>query len=397
MMAPMHRPSLLLCAAVAVACAGTSPRPELARADSLPTRTLAPADAVRLAGLVDEAVQTIVLRRYDEAERLARAALELDPRCARARAVLGMVMLQRGKLADPPDLFLVHGGEVETVLAEQLAPADAFVGWMRAVFLAEAGHMSAAAAAAEAALARTTAAPLNERAALLGVAGTYRYELGEERAALPLLQAYVGIRPEDAAAHFRIGSCLLRIAAVPYGPKEKALVVAQDNADKAARAFARSFEQAPGDEDAGLAVGGAMLRAAELAADRGDAAARDQRWRDAEAQFDKVAGLFLGSAEPLFRLGVVAEARGAAAEAQAAYGKALDREPTHLGSLLNLAALLDDGQAPVRVVELLQRALQVDAAGAGLTKDERRRIEARIVALQAPTPAPATGQTPMML
>lgn len=393
MMRRMRRLSMLLCAALAAACAGVSPRPELARADSLPTRTLSPAEGLQLAGFVDEAVQTVVLRRYDEAERLARAALGLDPRCARARAVLGMVMLQRAKLADPPDLFLANGGEVETVLAEQLAPADAFVGWMRAVFLAEAGHMSAAATAAEAALARTTAAPRNERAALLGVAGTYRYELGEERAALPLLQAYVGIRPEDAAAHFRIGSCLLRIAAVPYGPKEKALPVAQDNAEKAARAFARSFEQAPGDEDAALAVGAALLRAAELAGQRGDAAARDQRWRDAEVQFEKAAGLFLGSAEALFRLGVVAEARGDAAAAQAAYGKALDRDAVHLGSLLNLAALLDDGKVPARVVELLQRALQADAANPGLTKDERRRIDERIAALQAP----ATAQAPMML
>jgi tetratricopeptide (TPR) repeat protein len=374
----------LLLAAFAAACAGVTPRPEDARAEALPTRAMSPAEVVQLAGLVDEAVQVVVLRRYDEAERLARAALELDPRCARARSVLGMVMLQRAKLVDPPDLFLANGGEAETLLAEQLAPADAFVGWMRAVFLVEAGHMSAGAAAAEAALARTAGAPLNERAALFGVAGTYRYELGEERAALPLLQAYVGIRPEDAAAHFRIGSCLLRIAAVPYGPREKAVAVAQDHAERAARAFARSFELAPGDEDAGLAVGAALLRAAELAGQRGDAAARDQRWRDAEVQFDQVAGLFLGSAEPLFRLGVVAEARGDVAAAEAAYGKALDREAAHLGSLLNLAALLDDGKAPDRVADLLRRALQADTASPGLTKDERRRIEERLLAPSVP-------------
>ena len=56
------------------------------------------------------------------------------------------------------------------------------------------------AAVAEAALTRTTAAPAEERAPLFGLAGRYRYELGEERAALPLLQAYVGLRPDDAAA-----------------------------------------------------------------------------------------------------------------------------------------------------------------------------------------------------
>lgn len=358
------------------ACTGVSPRPDAATASELPVRELDAEQSQRLARLVEECVETVVLRRYEAAERAARAAIAIDPRCARARAVIGMVLLQEAKLVQPPDLFLTNRGDVETVLAEQLAPNDPFVGWMRAVFLAETGHMSAAAAAAEAALERSNTARPEERAALLGIAGTYRYELGEERAALPLLEEYASIRTEDAAAAFRIGSCLLRIAAVPKGPRAEA--DAQLQAVYAAKEFARSFELAPGDEDAGLAVGTAWLRAAELAATRGDRAAAGQHRDAAEQQFDKVARLFLGSAEPLFRVGVTAEQRGDAEAARQAYERALERDGKHLGSLLNLAALCAAGAAPERVPALLRQALQVDAERPALTDAERREIAERL-------------------
>lgn len=371
------------CRAIAVsfafalaACTGVSPRPDAATASELPVRELDAEQSRRLAQLVEECVETVVLRRYEAAERAARAAIVIDPRCARARAVLGMVLLQEAKLVQPPELFLTNRGDVETVLAEQLAPGDPFVGWMRAVFLAETGHMSAAAAAAEAALERSRTARPEERAALLGIAGTYRYELGEERAALPLLEEYASIRTEDAAAAFRIGSCLLRIAAVPKGPRAEA--DAELQAVYAAKEFARSFELAPGDEDAGLAVGTAWLRAAELAAGRGDQAAAAQHRDAAEQQFDKVARLFLGSAEPLFRVGVTAEQRGDAEAARLAYERALERDGNHLGSLLNLAALCAAGAAPERVPALLQKALQVDAERPALTDAERRSIAKRL-------------------
>lgn len=385
----LPRVSVILGLAIAAGCAGVSPRPEAATAATLPQVELSAAQSKRLSELVDTCVQTVVMRRYDEAERAAHSAIAIEPRCARARAVLGMVMLQRARLQDPADLMLANGGEAETRLAEQLAPEDPFVGWMRAVFLAESGHISAAAAAADEALARTTKATPEARAALLGVAGTYRYELGEERAARPLLQEYLSIRPEDAAANFRLGSCLLRIAAVPMGPKEKADLIAQNSADDAARAFARSFELAPGDEDAALAVGTAWLRAAELAEARRDTATRDQRLEAANKQFEQVATLFPNSAEVMFRLGLTAERRGDRAAAEAAYGKALEREAQHLGALLNFAALLEDGKGqegapaedprtPQRVRELLQRALEADARRPGLTDSERTRIVKRL-------------------
>jgi tetratricopeptide (TPR) repeat protein len=253
---------------------------------------------------------------------------------------------------------------------------------MRADFLAEAGHLSAAAATAEAALLRTADAPAADRAALLAVAGNCRYELGEERAALPHLQAYFGLQPDDAATAFRIGSCLFRIAAAPEGAK--AMEVAQINAEGAARAFARCAELAPGDADAALAVGAALVRAAELAGQRRDLGAperrrqQEQRWQQAEEQFRRVAEQFPENAEPVFRLGVVAETRGDIPASHQAYLQALDRDRRHLGSLLNLAALLEASGDAAAAVPLLERALAADEARAGLSAAERRRLQQRL-------------------
>jgi len=368
-----------------VACRGVSVRPEEADANELDTVVLSAEERTELAAIVDRAVEAVVRRHYSEAETQALVALDLDPRCARARSVLGMVLFQRAAVAEPPDLFGVNQGEREILLALQLAPEDAFVGWIHAVFLDESGHTSAAADAAEAALARTEQAPPNERAPLLGVAGKYRYELGEERRALPLLQQYVTLRPDDAAACFRIGNCLLRIASAPMGPKPGSLEVAQVQCENAARAFARCVALAPGDEDAALAIVAATVRAAELAEER---ALRDlslQRLDDAEKQCRDIANRFTESAEPIFRIGVIAEKRAAFDRAGEAYSQALLRDPRHLGSLLNLAALGDRAAmvgAPA-ARELLTRALRVDDEQGGLTADERRRIEQHLAAAPA--------------
>lgn len=388
--------SLLLLTA---GCAGVSPDPDTADASTLAVREIPAEDRGRLAAAVERAMQSVVLRRFDDARTAAEEALAIDPRSARARAILGMVRLQAASLADPPDLIAANEGEFELRLARQLAPDDTFVGWMSAVFLAERGHTSAAAEAAEQALARAAQAPPSERAALLGIAGTYRYELGEERAALPHLQAYVALRPDDATAHFRLGSSLLRIAAVPQGIESTRYQVAQRDAEGAAKAFARCAELSPGDEDAALAVATALWRAAELAkahagvaatdALRTAAAAGDQHRQDAEAQLRAVAARFPASAEPWFRLGVMAEARAANDEARAAYAEALRREPRHVPGMLNLAALLDASGDPAAATALLQQVLVVDSTRPSLTAKERKQLRSRV---DAPT-----GQAPRML
>lgn len=376
----MSSPRLaVLACAIGSACAGVSVRPEAARADALPIVSMS-ADTVReLDRVVDAAIAAVMARQYDEAERLARRALAIDPRSARGRAVLGMALFQTSQRSDPADLFLANAGETDLLLAGQLAPHDPFVGWMHAVMLAEGGHMSAAAAAAEAALQRSEAAPAAERAALLGAAGTYRYELGEERAAVPHLQQYLVLRPDDATAQFRLGYCLLRIAEVPTGPKPNALVTAQHRVEAAVSAFRHSAELAPGDADAALAVGAALLRMGDLADQLRDPARRDECRAQAEQQFRLAADRFPGSAEALFRLGAVAEIRGDTAAAREAYTQSLGRDPEHLGSLLNLAALQDGvAGADAAVRELLQRALAADERDRALTTGERQRILQRL-------------------
>jgi Tfp pilus assembly protein PilF len=365
------------------ACSGASPRPELARADDLPIVQISGETAAALAKHVERAVDAVARRDYGEARTEAEAALQLDPRSARARAVAGTVLLWRSERADPPDLFDLHAGERELELAAQLAPDDAVVGWLRARFLAESGHLSAGALAAEQALDRARAAPDSERALLLGAAGNYSYDLGEERRALPHLQAYGALRPDDAAAAFRIGDCLLRIASIPpFGGRPDELEQAQHNAEAAAAAFERSAGLVPADEDAALAAGAALLHAAEIAAKRRDGEARERLCRAAERSFRTAAKRLPASAEALFRAGVAAETRGDDEAAAAAYEQALGRDSGHLGSLLNLAAIADRGEEPdeALVRDLIERALRAGEHGNGLSSSERRRLQARLSA-----------------
>ncbi|MCA8966739.1 MAG: tetratricopeptide repeat protein [Planctomycetes bacterium] len=374
--------------AALTACAGVSPRPIATPIEQLPSRELDDAQQAQRDRAIDAAIAAVVQRRYAAARAAAEEALQVDPRAARARAVLGMVLLQEAGEIDPPDLHALHQGEVEVLTAEELAPGDAFVGWIHAVFLAETGHMSAAAAAAEAALGRTTEAPPTERAALLGVAGTYRYELGEDRAALPHLQAYVVLRPDDATANFRLGNSHLRISQLVIGVK--GLEESQRHAERAARAFERCFQLAPGDEDAGLSVGKALARAAELAGRRGDAEQQADLRARADGAFAVVADRFPASAEPWFCTGALAERRDDPAAAVTAYEQALQRDPAHLPSLLNLAVLREAG--PVadekKLLVLLRQIIDVDAQRGGLTGSERERVARRLAALEAAASRP---------
>ncbi len=354
------------------ACAGVSPRPELANAADLPMSQATSEDRARLPAVLEQAMEAAVSRRFEDARAAANEALAIDPRSARARAVLAMVHLQRAAETSPHDLHSANAGEVEMRLAQQLAPDDAFVGWMAAVFLYDSGHTSAAAAAAEQALARAGDRPTAERAALLFIAGIYRYELGEERAALPHLQAYVALRPDDATSHFRLGSCLLRIAAVPKGI-QNSLLDAQRTAESAARAFARCAELSPGDEDAALAVAIALWRATQLAIEGADAG-RDQNLNAATAQLRAVADRFPTSAMPWFQLGVIAEATAAPVQARTAYEAALQRDPRHVPTMLNFAALLATSDQRDASITLWKQVLAADAAQPSLTPRERQRL-----------------------
>lgn len=368
--------AFLLC--LLPACAAVSPRPEAADASTLPVRELDDADRNARDGHVGLAIENVMLRRYEQAEAAASAALAIDPRTARARAVLGMARLQLALQQPLPDQRQCNAAEAEMHLARQLGPSDAFVGFLSAVFLAESGHMSAAAAEAEAALARAKDAPAADRSSLLGIAGTYRYELGEEIAARPHLEAYVALRPDDAAAQFRLGASLLRIAAMPQGSRHRRFLDAQANAELAGQAFERCFALSPGDDDAAIAIATAYWRAAELADQNGKPAEAAAHRATLEQRLRDVAEKFPTNAEAWFRLGLVAEHRQTATEAEAAYALALQRDAGHPGAMLNLAALRSARGDEAGATALWQRLLERDAGEAVLTSSERKSLRARV-------------------
>lgn len=370
--------SVAVLAALSAGCAGVSPRPVALDIATLATPVLDAAAVGRRDAEVGKAVAAVLQRDYAVAQRAAEAALAIDPRAARARAVRGFVLLQEARREEPPELFALHAGEAEVRTAVALAPDDAFVGYLHAVFLAEIGHLSAAAVAAETALVASKQAPANERAALLGIAGTYRYELGEDRAAYPHLIDYVALRPDDAAGQFRLGNCSLRLASLPQGPTGKAQ--AQVQLDAAARAFARAFELVPGDLSAGLAVGTTQARGAELARERGEEPLAERLAVAAEQQFARLAEQFPAAAEPPYCLAVVQAARGDLAAAGVSLAAALARDPLHLGALLRVAAAVDPAQ-PGQLRQALTRVLYADDARGGLSGRERQAIARRLAAL----------------
>jgi tetratricopeptide (TPR) repeat protein len=254
------------------------------------------------------------------------------------------------------------------------------------LFLAEAGHLSAAAEVAEATLRRAGNAPPSERSALLGIAGRYRYELGEERLALPLLQDYVSLRPDDVAARFRLGYTLLRLSSHLRDESVPVLLDARWQSEGAVAAFTRCAEQSPGDDDVHMAIATARLRAAEVQqvlgrvardeADRATArAAADAHRQQAAAVLRAVAERFPANAEPVFRLAVLDQQRNDLAAAKAGYEQALAIDARHLGSLLNLARLCADAGEPERAATLLREALASESETARLTDDEKKRIQ----------------------
>lgn len=371
-------------------CAGVAPDPQHASIDDLATVTLSDAERAECEALEQDAIDAVVRRRYEQAEVAANRVLAKNPRSAKARAVLGMVRLQIAARVQPTDWYGTRAGEVQLELARQLDPNSAFVGWMHAVFLAESGHMSAAAAAAEEALARSAAAPATERAALLGTAGTYRYELGEERAARPHLEAYVALRPADSAAHFRLGSSLLSIAKTPQGSPPP-YVTSQRDAEEAAKAFGRCFELAPGDEDAALAMSAAWVRAAELAELQDKPDERDALRAKAVEHLGELATRFPANAEVHFRLGVMSALQDNLTGARDGYVAALARDEHHYGSLMNLAALAVAGGDIDDAKKLFARLLAAPGAQAELSNSERQRIERWLLDAAKPTKSGSDG------
>jgi Tfp pilus assembly protein PilF len=302
------------------------------------------------------------------ARRAATAALALDPRAARARAVLAHCLMADASRDQPPELEAWQSAEGELLRAVRLAPDDALVRRMYGAFLEGDGHASAAADAYERALA---AAPGDLDA--LRAAARARYDLGQDRRAQPLLER-LAERDRSGDVLYRLAQCRLRLASAPSTEPdaERRLAARLDEAAATFRAYA---EQQPTDANAWL--GEAHARFAALRARRDTAAAARDR---VLALYDEAAARDAASPEPAFGRGVVLEWAGDAAAARAAYAQALARDARHLPTLLNLAAnLAADGQIE-DARAYCWRALALD----GLSASERRRLE-RFLEAKAPT------------
>jgi Tfp pilus assembly protein PilF len=370
---------LLLAIATGAGCRAVTPRPSTADASQLPRVEPDASEQRSRDELIAAAIEALRLDRLIEAAAAARSALAIDPRAARAHAIEAVSSQRSAQRDSLPALGPVRRAEFTMQLALQLAPIDPFVGWLHAVFLADGGHVSAAAAAAEAALGQTTATG-PERAALLGAAAAYRYELGEERRALPHLEQYLALRPGDGASRYRLAVCLLRMAEQPQGDTPAMLLEAQRAAERAANAFQRCAEAEPTDLEAALAVATAWSRAAALAAQRpaqGSPSSSETTaafLQRAVVQLTEVAARFPNAAEPWFRLGVVHEQAGDAGAAMQAYQQATAGAEPHVGAMVNLAKLAERAGDPARAEILLRRTLAVKDGPEALRDDERDRI-----------------------
>ena len=214
--------------------------------------------------------------------------------------------------------------------------------------------------------------------------GEVRYELGEERAARPHLEAYVALRPDDAAAFFRLGASLLSIAKTPQGSPPP-YVTSQRDAEQAAAAFGKCYALKPRDEDAALAMSAAWLRAAELAELQSKPAERDALRARAVEHLNGLAATFPGNAEVHFRLGVLATMQQDAKAARAAYVAALARDEGHVGSLMNLAALVAAAGEVDQAKAFYARLLAAPGASIELSRRERERIEKWLLEISKPT------------
>lgn len=337
-MRTMRFPCAMFAALLLGACQGPSRSPEDYLRDLPGERAVAPETAARAAADAEEALRAVLVGRVGEARALAERALDVDPRAAIARVAIARCLMHDAQEESPPKLALWRHAEGELLIAARLAPDRPEVHLARAELLTTDGHLSAAAEALDQGLART---PRDAR--LLREAGRLRYELGEERASGALLGRYLAEAPADADTLWMLAQIRSKLATSlerdKVAERQKAL-------REAARAFHAYVELVPTDGQGWL--GEAWARAAIGGEDA----------EPALKLYELAGNLLERSPEPWFGQGTVLEALGRTDAAVAAYRKALERDDRHVGSLLNLAALLAKG----------------DAAGVGEAKELCRRL-----------------------
>lgn len=343
-----------------VGCGSFGPLPEEFAAELPPEANLSEEQVLRVSELTGRAWSELEQGQFERAAAAAESALALDGRAALARAIRARCAMEDARQEFPPELSVWRAAEGDLRLAVRLQPGNPEIGLLHSEFLEADGHLSAAAGEADRVL---QANPGHVDA--LARAARLRYELGEERTAERHLVALLERTPNDRDARYRLAQCRLRLAKTADReldePEPKRELFAQ-----AADAFAAYRLLAPGDAEGLSGEAFARFRLLEL--------------RDAEPDDDEIAAVLLmyerasalaeRSPEHEYNIGIVREFAGDPAGAQLAYEKALQRDPEHLPSLLNLAANLAQDERPEEAAPYCERALKL-----GPSPTERRELE----------------------
>ncbi|MCB9870581.1 MAG: hypothetical protein H6837_12045 [Planctomycetes bacterium] len=381
-------------AGVLVSCSAVGPSPA-ERAATEPPRREPSADQLQAIARHTQAALA-ALRGGDPkvARREAEAALLMLPRAGRARAILGRAMLAEAlRQDDPPPLPQVEAAEGELRLALRMDPQDLEIRVLFAEFLAATGRVTHAADQLDEVL-RTQP----EHRAALRAAARMRFELGQERAAVPLLERVLQHLPRDAETHRQLALCRYRLAeATAAGDVDPLPADAAAAARTAFLAAAESFRKyadlAPGSVGGYLGEAAAKFAAARLLP---AASAPQMRTECAAVLSILAAGARIGvtSPGPHHSAGVVHEHLDQTREAKQAYEQALRRDRDHVPSVLNLAALLQRTGDRLGALDFYRRALKLE-----LSSDERRKVQRLIEAepaqqprAGAKVPAPKTGR-----
>jgi len=349
-------------------CASPQPTPADFAQQLPPKRDLTKAERERVQRESARALEDLVAGRYVEARDRAREVLDVHPRSVRARAVLGRSLGALAWAEEPPDHAMATEAEGHLMLALRLAPDDAEARLFFAQLLIAEGHLSRAGQELEVLLSKH---PRHQPG--LRAAASVRYELGEERAAAPLLSRLLTQAPQDAWALYRLANCRVQLAdAHLRGDSE--LSNKQDRVEVAVEAFhlaAKTFleyQSVARDDPAGY-LGEAHARYRALVAGGKDQQGERSTGAAIVALFQRAGKLDPKNPATLHGEGAVFDFLEDRERARVAYEAALRLDANHVPSLLNLAALFyEDGQKE-KARDLWRRALNLN-----ITAGEKREI-----------------------
>lgn len=251
-----------------------------------------------------------------KAERLCRAALQLQPDCYEALNLLGIIRAQAGQLAEAADLL-------ERALARR--PQDAAAHSNYGNVLCDLGRWNEALGLYQRALQlepRYLEAYNNRGRALSA--------MGEFPAALASYEQLIRLQPDDAAAHYNRAATLEKL----------------NRAEEALESYAQALRLRP--------------RFSEACYNRGIALHRLQRFEEAIRDYDRALEIAPHFAAAANNRGVSLQELGRYEEALASYARALRDQPDLADAYNNQGHALSDLRRPQEALQCYQRALQLD-------------------------------------